>query len=148
MTERENCMHVIRRDGLAQWVPVAPDVYNVVGPAPVADRPLGGVQKGQDWFGVWWTFDPAPNAYMLSFDEDPLLDDITEWRDKVVFPDVDSIDWESASDEAIRSEVRRVIDLFWPTQSLILTLPYILPGRNRDVILDEARSYGGSPKAR
>ena len=49
---------------------------------------------GQDWFGVWWRGEkpaaiPDPNKPRV-------LEDVCDWREKVVFPNLDAIDWEEA----------------------------------------------------
>ncbi|MGN1155020.1 MAG: uroporphyrinogen decarboxylase family protein [Agathobacter sp.] len=58
------------------------------------ERPEGG-QGGKDWFGVEWTFAPGDMAPMPS--ENYLFEDVSEWRDYVVFPDLDAFDWEAAA---------------------------------------------------
>lgn len=46
---------------------------------------------GKGWFNVEWEFEPSAGG---SIDKGRTFDDITEWKDKVVFPDLDAIDWE------------------------------------------------------
>lgn len=58
------------------------------------ERPEGG-KAGKDWFGVEWTYAPGDMAPMPS--EDYLFEDICDWRDYVVFPDLDNFDWEAAA---------------------------------------------------
>lgn len=58
------------------------------------ERPEGG-GAGRDWFGVEWTFTPGDPAPMPS--ENYLFEDICDWREYVVFPDLDAIDWEEAA---------------------------------------------------
>jgi hypothetical protein len=43
----------------------------------------------QDQFGVWWTFVPEAGGPMLKMGTQ-FMDDITEWREKVTFPDLSS----------------------------------------------------------
>lgn len=52
------------------------------------DRNTAG---GKGWFGVEWEFEPSAGG---SIDKGRTFDDVTEWKDKVVFPDLDAIDWE------------------------------------------------------
>lgn len=47
-----------------------------------------------DWFGQSWTWEEKTHAANPTPGK-PLLTDITEWREKVKFPDLDAIDWES-----------------------------------------------------
>ncbi|MCQ2552447.1 MAG: hypothetical protein MJ148_03755 [Clostridia bacterium] len=46
---------------------------------------------GKGWFGVEWEYEPSAGG---SIDKGRTFDDITEWKDKVVFPDLDAVDWE------------------------------------------------------
>lgn len=46
---------------------------------------------GKGWFGVEWEFEPSAGG---SIDKGRTFDDITEWKDKVVFPNLDDYDWE------------------------------------------------------
>lgn len=63
-----------------------------------ADYPLKVEEKGgPDMFGVVWEFVPQVNGSMVRPGE-PLLNDISEWYEKVVFPDIDSWDWAAAGE--------------------------------------------------
>lgn len=44
---------------------------------------------------------PVPGKYVL--------EDITEWREKVVFPDLDAIDWEKQADKDIHGDAIAVL---------------------------------------
>lgn len=46
---------------------------------------------GKGWFGVEWEFEPSAGG---SIDKGRTFDDIEEWQDKVVFPNLDDYDWE------------------------------------------------------
>lgn len=58
---------------------------------------LGGT--GKDWFGVDWLFEPTSGGSMVNPYVDPILDDVTKWRDIVKFPDIDAIDWKHAREK-------------------------------------------------
>jgi hypothetical protein len=55
------------------------------------EQRFGGT--GYDWFGVHWTFQPHVGASTVSPGYPPLLEDITKWKSKVVFPDLAAFDW-------------------------------------------------------
>lgn len=62
-----------------------------------SDIALTNEQKGgPDMFGIEWQFIPQVGGSMVRPGK-PLLEDISQWREKVKFPDVDSWDWEGAS---------------------------------------------------
>jgi hypothetical protein len=48
---------------------------------------------GRDMFGIEWEFIPAAGGSMVRPGK-PFLSDANEWYDKVVWPDIDSWDWE------------------------------------------------------
>jgi uroporphyrinogen decarboxylase len=52
-------------------------------------------RTGKDWFGIDWIYDATCNAPIPDPKRKPLLGDITEWKGKVKFPDLDAWDWES-----------------------------------------------------
>ena len=63
----------------------------------VTDAVLTNDQKGgPDMFGVEWEFIPQAGGSMVRPGQ-PLLEDVSEWREKIQFPDIDSWDWEGAS---------------------------------------------------
>ena len=74
---------------------VNPD--NRRGPAPGGDRPKNG-DITTDLFGVEWEYVEIVGASMVRPGA-PMLKDANEWRDKLVWPDVSSWDWETAVKE-------------------------------------------------
>ena len=50
---------------------------------------------GPDLFGVEWVFVPQVGGSMENPDIPHLLTDANEWYDKVKFPDIDALDWDS-----------------------------------------------------
>ena len=51
---------------------------------------------GKDMFGVEWVYVDQVGGSMVKPGA-PLLEDANEWREKVVFPDIDSWDWEGSA---------------------------------------------------
>lgn len=68
-------------------------------------RPIMGAHK--DWFGCNYSYDA--NIKKWSVPCDPrVVTDITKWREQVVFPDLESIDWAAlAAKEVPSEEVRK-----------------------------------------
>ncbi|RHV91359.1 hypothetical protein DXA96_04165 [Lachnospiraceae bacterium OF09-33XD] len=52
--------------------------------------PMNG--GGKDWFGCEWIYSELAGAPAPSM-EHYVLDDICNWREKVIFPDLDAWDW-------------------------------------------------------
>lgn len=82
MTEKENVLHALRHDGQARWISNFTDSVIFF----TAKKNRDKIEEGQDWFGVSWR-DFAPL-------NQPLFEDVAEWSEKLVFPDLDAIDWE------------------------------------------------------
>lgn len=51
---------------------------------------------GKDMFGIDWEYVPQVGGSMVRPGH-PLLEDATEWYDKIVWPDIDSWDWEGSA---------------------------------------------------
>lgn len=58
---------------------------------------------GTDFFGVEWTYVPQQGAPMPTPGK-ILLEDISDWREKVTIPDLDLIDWETISHRDLHSD--------------------------------------------
>lgn len=53
---------------------------------------------GKDMFGVEWIYEPEAMGSMV-MPGNPLFTDANEWEEKLVWPDVDSWDWEGSAQE-------------------------------------------------
>lgn len=122
MTERENALLAISHQE-PEWLPDH-DVFLMVDP-PDVERPL--YHAGKDMYGVSWILPDMPGATTYHDDrEKPLLEDVTEWREKVHFYDLDQLDWEGAAKKAVDYDrenklilCRNMIGLFERTQVLM-----------------------------
>jgi hypothetical protein len=77
----------------------APRVYpdNVARALVVEADPMPPEQGGgADIFGIEWEYIPVAGGSMIRPGK-PLLADANEWKEKVVWPDIDGWDWESSS---------------------------------------------------
>ncbi len=52
---------------------------------------------GKDMFGVEWVYVPQVGGSMVK-PGNPLLEDANDWEEKVIFPDIDSWDWEGSAE--------------------------------------------------
>ncbi|MCI9357857.1 MAG: hypothetical protein HFH59_10010 [Lachnospiraceae bacterium] len=94
ITSKENLFLALEHKK-PEWVPSQAEMIMCGGAEETFENgPLGG---GKDGFGVEWIATrssggqgtPAPNQCQF--------EDVAEWEDKVVFPDLDAYDWESAA---------------------------------------------------
>lgn len=91
ITPKENFLRVVNHQKPV-WLPNMNLDFNVMQPEIMADanaRNHGGI----DWFGIDWTYEPMSNAAMVT-PGTRRLSDITKWEEEIVWPDLDSIDWE------------------------------------------------------
>lgn len=104
MTERENALLALHHQE-PEWVPALFEcTYNcrdVINSRPIFD-------DGEDCFGVTWKRSGPETNYITHVDlsRPPILEDVTEWEEKVKFPDLSAFDWEAAAAE-ITDESRK-----------------------------------------
>ena len=64
----------------------------------IKERPVkadGSEGSGRDWFGTVWKYVPEQRASMVIDTPDKrVITDITKWEEQLIFPDLDSYDWE------------------------------------------------------
>lgn len=95
ITPHENWERFFNRDN-PLWVPDSTYDLNYMCPAFHPDL-TAGRRGGYDSFGVKWVCPPGEKAM-----PEPgfiLLDDMADWEEKLVWPDVDSWPWEQAAEE-------------------------------------------------
>ncbi len=71
-------------------------IPDVVARASVMDGRKAEQKGGKDMFGIDWEFIPQVGGSMIRPGK-PFLNSIDEWYDKVVWPDIDSWDWEGGA---------------------------------------------------
>ncbi len=94
MTKREQLLQVYAHKNIG-YVPNFFTDFDFCKPETMNERPEG-MDGGFDWFGVEWEFAPLVMAPMVK-PGTKVLTDITKWREQVIFPDLDTIDWEAAA---------------------------------------------------
>ncbi len=102
ITPRENWIRMLRREK-PMWMPtysgcqlfmpkIIPD--NIARAMVIETETVPPDQVGgKDMFGINWVYVPTVNGSMEDPDEPHLLDDVSEWREKVKFPNMDEWDW-------------------------------------------------------
>lgn len=88
MTAKENLMRAIFRKG-PRWVPNGMESVVTV-PNPVVERPPGA---GRDAFGVLWEYDEGAEGGTYPAHGGHVISDITRWREALILPDIDRLDW-------------------------------------------------------
>ena len=117
VSPREN-IAAMYYDRSPYWVPGAADT-GVIHPSIYNDRlGRGGPGGTTDAFGITWEYVEQVHGSIVRPGA-PLLADVNEWKDKIIFPDIDQWDWAAAAaDEANKIDTRRSFQLsfvngFW-----------------------------------
>jgi len=106
ITPRENWKRMLRREKPC-WMPLFSDCQlilpNIVPDnvarafvfeaEPVPEECWGG----KDMFGVEWVFVPEVNGSMERPDLPHMIENVSEWRSFIQFPDIDSWDWKGCA---------------------------------------------------
>lgn len=91
LTSKEN-MLIALRHGKPEWVPAMSEMIMCGGAAETFEN-----GPGKDGFGVEWMLTRSSGGQGTPAPDQAQFDDITEWKEKVVFPDLDAYDWEGAA---------------------------------------------------
>lgn len=106
ITPRENFIRAIRHQN-PLWIPMktdsinfAPRIYqdNIARAFVVEANRYEGIVGGKDIFGVSWIYVPKVGGSMVKPGK-PFLNDISEWEEKIYFPDLEVLDWQASADE-------------------------------------------------
>lgn len=92
MTERENYLMTMAGKQ-PEWVPNFEDACDMIIPALLGAHLM--TEEKRDFFSVPWTINDA--GPMVDNHQPPVMEDVTEWKKYVHFPDLDQFDWENTS---------------------------------------------------
>ncbi len=95
MTLKDNVLQAIRHKETL-WTPNVLTDVDIAVQSTVSER-YEGKETGTDEFGVQYTFVPETNTPIVT-PGTYVLDDITNWRNKVKIPNVDDYDWERGAE--------------------------------------------------
>ncbi len=94
ITRRENIIRTYR-DHKAWFIPSVTDIDQCM-PSVLNETPSVKGRHADDWGVIWLLLDGQPGPIQ---DETipPVLEDVTEWKDVVHFPEVETYDWEGCA---------------------------------------------------
>lgn len=102
ITPKENMKRML--DGkMPLWVTNQSIENNPIQPLVMPDaaaRNFGGT----DWFGIQWTYEPLTHAAMVT-PGTRALSDIENWKEEIVWPDLNAIDWEKDYEENYKGKI-------------------------------------------
>lgn len=105
ISAKEEAARMYRQKG-SMWMPYGVEI-GVFTPQIIPDNIARGFvfeknmmspdkYGGKDMFGVEWEYVPVVGGSMEKPGVPHLLNDISEWRDKIVWPDINSWDWDQS----------------------------------------------------
>lgn len=97
MTERENFFRVLNGQEPA-WTPNFQTAYAPCGTSLLSNQGELG-KGGRDMYGVNWLVTADTGYQAIPDPKEHIMDDVTEWRDIVKFPDLDEMDWAAAAEK-------------------------------------------------
>ncbi|MBS5522624.1 MAG: hypothetical protein KHX56_10170 [Clostridiales bacterium] len=95
LTERENFFIAYNHKKPA-WVPNFYEAYAPMG-ASVLNNQGDYMKGGKDMFGAKWICTEDTGWQAIPDPYEHVLEDITEWKKYIEFPDLDAMDWEGAA---------------------------------------------------
>jgi len=104
VTPKEN-VAAMYHDKHPYWVPSGADAGMIMPPLYNTRLGRGGPGGITDAFGIHWEYVEQVHGSIVRPGA-PLLSDVNEWREKVIFPDIDAWDW-AAEAEATKIDTRR-----------------------------------------
>ena len=105
ISPRENFRRMYK--GQAEWIPTGMDTGwfcpriipdNIARAFVIESQKYTGPVGGKDMFGIEWEYVPSAHG-SINRPGNPTLKDITQWKEVIHFPDVDSWDWEGSAKE-------------------------------------------------
>lgn len=92
VSRRENIMSLFR-DKKPFWIPANNEIGSFSGPWE-KHLARGSRSDFLDDFGIQWTYEPIAGGSIVRGDAKQLLDNVNEWKEKVIIPNIDNWEWE------------------------------------------------------
>ncbi|MBQ8592307.1 MAG: hypothetical protein IJ485_06150 [Lachnospiraceae bacterium] len=110
MTPKERVQAFFAHEPMDKF-PTEEGLFILFDPEAYAERPPH-LTGGTDWFGVEWKYEDNVGAIAPDHTQDPVLEDIYDWREVVKFPDLDAWDWSKVEEIDHVSEIDRENKVF------------------------------------
>ncbi|MFA0816135.1 MAG: uroporphyrinogen decarboxylase family protein [Anaerofustis sp.] len=109
ISPKENLKAVFDRKK-PKWVPNTNQEKGLVLCPHDNDRPFF-FDSGKDWFGVDWTFVPTAGGQMVT-PNTFIMQSPSEWEEKLIFPDFDSMDFTAGKEDALAAADPNVMNFY------------------------------------
>jgi len=100
ITPRENLMRAFNHEK-PMWMPNLYADTQLVSSRMSRDMAPSKLAAGVDWFGTQYIFSETAGINMPN---GGVFDEVTQWREKVRWPDLDAVDWARDADGFVRDE--------------------------------------------
>ncbi len=80
------------------WLPYEGEIGGCIPSLYNDNLGRGGAQDIVDAFGIAWQYVPSAGGSIVHPGA-PMMEDANDWKEKVIFPDIDSWDWAKAAEE-------------------------------------------------
>jgi hypothetical protein len=107
---KENVLRFFRNE-MPSELPPAEGLYTLFDANAYEERPAY-VQTGTDWWGVKWKREDSIGAVTPDHTQPPVLEDITQWKEVLKFPDLESWPWHKVEEIDKVSEIDRENQVF------------------------------------
>jgi hypothetical protein len=97
LTARENFMNFYKNKPMDRFPDLFTDANFLMSITGMGDRPPNN-RGGKDWYGCSWVYEAdAMDSCVPDLSVPPLFEEIEEWREKMIFPDPDAVDWKACA---------------------------------------------------
>lgn len=103
---------------------------SVIVSSAIRNKPAMGSNGGKDWWGVEWSLDKELGSFSPAVGVENVLQDITNWRNEVTFPDISDIDWEAAYDRDKARIDRNKVVIYIANNGLFERLHFLMGFEN------------------
>lgn len=101
VSERENLMRAFRHEK-PRYVPCLYQATQFYLPRAFAEHNRRRLETGKDWFGTSFVYEQSQEG--VTAVPPYVMEDIYEWRDKIIFPDIKNMDWGPDNKDFVRDE--------------------------------------------
>lgn len=124
VTPRENVKNILDKKK-PMWIPNMNIEKTLVVCPHDNDRPPFG-KSGKDWFGVDWSYVVAADGQMVT-PNTFIMDDPLEWEEKLIFPNLDEMDFTKGREEAEAKTEKSVLSFYLMQDGMFERLLSIAP---------------------
>ena len=129
MTGAEN-LRAVLDGGKAEYTPCYYGNVSVMTSSAIHNKPQMGSKGGKDWWGVEWVLDDVNQSFSPAVGIEPVLKDVINWKNELVFPQIDDIDWAAAYERDSARFDRNKVTVFIANNGLFERMHFLMGFEN------------------